>query len=407
MLDVGCGTRPKGDVNVDFFSGGFNPQEGDQARGEFLSPRKIRNFVVADAMHLPFRDEGFNVVFSSHTIEHVKNPALMLREMCRVAKRKAILRCPHRKGTGAVRPFHLNYMDEAWFQKASVALGLESRQLVTSFDYPVTERIKLLSPKTLFPFIEKTTAYRAIRRLERTMIQTDTLHIPFELEVWFRKKSAASSSSVKLVFVVVYDDADRYRTHFGSSPYVSEAQTVAVFNENNESLPKIYNRVVKDFQQDDIWFAFCHQDFVLSEDLVSHMKGKNTDAVYGLVGAIYGHGTLYGQVLLPDDKQFGIRLREDLPVQTLDEMCLIVHSKTLREGLSFDERFGSYFYGADFCMQAYVLGFDVMATQVSCQRKNSMPHGRLTSPEYLSALHAFREKWKPFLPVRTSTQLIE
>jgi hypothetical protein len=50
MLDVGCGTKPKGDVNVDFFSGGFNPQTGDQIKGEFMSPQEIPNFVRADAI---------------------------------------------------------------------------------------------------------------------------------------------------------------------------------------------------------------------------------------------------------------------------------------------------------------------------------------------------------------------
>jgi len=46
-------------------------------------------------MHLPFKDESFNAVFSSHTIEHVQNPLLMLREMCRVANEKIVVRCMH------------------------------------------------------------------------------------------------------------------------------------------------------------------------------------------------------------------------------------------------------------------------------------------------------------------------
>lgn len=87
-LDVGCGTEPKGDVNVDFFKRGFNPQTGDQIHGEFMSPLKIQNFILADAEWLPFKDDCFDVVFSSHVMEHVQNPLLMLREMCSVAKRK-------------------------------------------------------------------------------------------------------------------------------------------------------------------------------------------------------------------------------------------------------------------------------------------------------------------------------
>jgi hypothetical protein len=38
-----------------------------------------------------------------------------------------------------------------------------------------------------------------------------------------------------------------------------------------------------------------------------------------------------------------------------------VRSEVFRQGLSFDERFRFHFYGADFCMQAYTLGLDVLA----------------------------------------------
>jgi len=50
MLDVGCGTKPRGDVNVDFFGGGINFQVGDQVKGDRMPREKIKNFVVADAL---------------------------------------------------------------------------------------------------------------------------------------------------------------------------------------------------------------------------------------------------------------------------------------------------------------------------------------------------------------------
>ena len=74
ILDVGCGPKPRGDVNVDCFKRGFNPQTGNQRQGDYINPEKIRNFVVADAQHLPFMDDCFNVVFSSHTIESARYP---------------------------------------------------------------------------------------------------------------------------------------------------------------------------------------------------------------------------------------------------------------------------------------------------------------------------------------------
>jgi ubiquinone/menaquinone biosynthesis C-methylase UbiE len=123
-----------------FFVRGWNSQEGDQKSGEFLNPKMISNFVVADAEHLPFKDSVFAVVFSSHVIERVHNPFLMLKEMCRVSKRKVVVRCPHRKGSGAKRPFHLNYLDEKWFKSAVTKLGFQSKPFIRTFDCPFTER---------------------------------------------------------------------------------------------------------------------------------------------------------------------------------------------------------------------------------------------------------------------------
>ena len=91
ILDVGCGSRFKGDVNTDIFRGGWNRQEADQYKGEFVDPHKIPNFVVASAEFLPSMDNYFDVVLSCHTIEHVSNPFRMLAELVRVSKRKGLL----------------------------------------------------------------------------------------------------------------------------------------------------------------------------------------------------------------------------------------------------------------------------------------------------------------------------
>lgn len=47
LLDVGCGSRPKGDVNLD------------------INYVNVDNFVLADALKLPFRFNSFDFVFSS------------------------------------------------------------------------------------------------------------------------------------------------------------------------------------------------------------------------------------------------------------------------------------------------------------------------------------------------------
>jgi predicted SAM-dependent methyltransferase len=70
MLDIGCGEGPKkGDIGVDF--------------------RKTSSVdIVADARMLPFKDESFDHVYSSHLIEHFSHREVrnVLFEWVRVLK---------------------------------------------------------------------------------------------------------------------------------------------------------------------------------------------------------------------------------------------------------------------------------------------------------------------------------
>jgi hypothetical protein len=99
ILDVGCGTNPMGDVNVDLYVGVSEHRDPKP-----LVPKEIPNFVLCDACHLPFRDNSFKKVFSKDTLEHVgkkpqrTNPApyMALREMIRVAYDTIEIYVPHR-----------------------------------------------------------------------------------------------------------------------------------------------------------------------------------------------------------------------------------------------------------------------------------------------------------------------
>lgn len=400
MLDVGCGATPKGDVNVDFFMGGYNPQTGDQVRGDFMSPRKIENFVAVDAMHLPFKDESFNVVFSSHTIEHVQDPFLMFREMCRIARRKVIVRCPHRKGSGAVMPFHVNVFDEEWFKKATNALGYKGQQFITTFDYPISAKLE----KSLLVEARNTLPWRALKRFERARLMKK-IHVPWEVEAWVKKHNIPANTG-DIRFVVVYNTPKVFRECFSSSTYVLSDSVTAYHNEKHDPLPKFYNQTIKKYLKENVWLVFCHQDFILNEDLQSRLKTKDVQAIYGPIGGRGAADTLIGLVTQRDGTTIGCQLEKDTPVQTLDEMCLIAHSSVFREGMSFDERFGFHFYGADFCMQAYNRGFDVLVTPLKCQHKSRTIHGDVASREYTSSLKLFRDKWQPFLPIRTTTTIV-
>ncbi len=333
-------------------------------------------------------------------MEHVRDPLLMLREMCRVAKRRVVVRVLHREAGGAKETQNVNYFNEQWFKEASEFLGYEGRVVAMSYDYPISSRLSRITPSIL----QAALPWRELRRFERTRLNLRVKQ-PLEIEARIIKKKVQFDSN-NIRFVVVYNLPQIFETCFASSPYVSGNDVAAFYNEKNEPLPKFFNDTVREHLQEDVWCVFCHQDFILKEALLTRLKGKNVEAIYGPIGGSVADPRLLGRIVQANNCPIGVKLKEDATVQTLDEMCIIANSAIFRQGLVFDERFRFHFYGADLCMQAYRLGFDVFAMQLDCQHRSRTPTGDLSSPEYLASLELFKEKWKQFLPIHTTTGFI-
>jgi len=107
-LDVGCGTRPHGDINVD-----IGPTQTN------THPRNLRTRanVYADGCYLPFKDGAFGDVYSFDVIEHVPDPVKFVRELERVGGRITIV-TPHRFAPNNNRnPTHIYGFNRTWFTR--------------------------------------------------------------------------------------------------------------------------------------------------------------------------------------------------------------------------------------------------------------------------------------------------
>jgi len=80
ILDVGCGGRPRGHVNIDLYHG-ESPHTVKP-----IDPRSIENFIIADAHRLPLRSDSFSLVICDHVLEHLERPWEALAEFRRVAE---------------------------------------------------------------------------------------------------------------------------------------------------------------------------------------------------------------------------------------------------------------------------------------------------------------------------------
>jgi len=92
VLDVGCGhgaftvrlVRPNTTV------------VGLDTSLHLLSQNPHRGLTCADATHLPFRDESFDVVFEANLLHHVSNRKQVVKEMARVSRRYVVIIEPNR-----------------------------------------------------------------------------------------------------------------------------------------------------------------------------------------------------------------------------------------------------------------------------------------------------------------------
>jgi len=399
-LDVGCGIESgfKGSVTVGCLKEALSLQMWDQLVGE-VKPHKISNFVLADACHLPFKNGAFNLAFSSHTIERIKNPSKMFSELHRVANRKVIVRSSHRRGSGAKRHLNINYFNESWFGLAAYRLGYNSRQFINSYDYPISSRLHCpLKSHNSVP-------WRTLRRIESKWL-IHRLKIPFDIESWSNIVEERRIMD-PVCFVVVSNDEKTLNTCFKKGTGVRDENSKIYMNYDRTPLPDFFNHYIgKLGSEENVWLVFCHQDFILKENLELILGTLDANSIYGVVGTRAASANLFGRILQTDNTSIGLSLAKPEPVQTFDEMCLIVHSSLFRKGIRFDRRFKFHFYVADLCMQAYTNGFGVYALQTYCQHKSKDLIGDRNSEEFNNSKKLFAEKWCLYLPIRTTTSLV-
>jgi ubiquinone/menaquinone biosynthesis C-methylase UbiE len=135
-LDVGCGGKPRGRVNVEPYVARSEERQTDD---QPLVKRAIPNLVVACAEYLPFKDEVFDSVFSSETIEHVNSPWLMLKELVRISRSRITLIVPFYLGDYiAHNPWHKHSFNKKTVLAALHKLGCRNiEMLYTKFrEYP-------------------------------------------------------------------------------------------------------------------------------------------------------------------------------------------------------------------------------------------------------------------------------
>ncbi len=76
-------------------------------------------FVEGNIENLPFKDRSYDVVVTTHTVEHVKNLGLALSELRRVAKKELIIVVPKQRPYKYTFSLHTQFFPYQWSLEAA------------------------------------------------------------------------------------------------------------------------------------------------------------------------------------------------------------------------------------------------------------------------------------------------
>lgn len=87
---------------------------------DIVIPAKIRKkykhvtFVEGNIEKLPFKNNSFDTVITTHTLEHVQNLPQAVKELRRVAKKRLIIVVPKQRPYNHNFSLHINFFSHAW-----------------------------------------------------------------------------------------------------------------------------------------------------------------------------------------------------------------------------------------------------------------------------------------------------
>lgn len=157
---------------------------------------------------------------------------------------------------------------------------------------------------------------------------------------------------------------------------------------SNKGLPAVYNEVIEQSLDEDVWLFLVHEDFEIKCDL-DHLQDLSPDTVYGSFG-VKMHGDYpvgYGahQCSRKDGSGeliVGVKVTEPLLVDTLDCQSVLINTRLLRAHpeLRFDEKLTFDLYVEDFCINAtHRHGIPVKAIPLEFQHYS---YGKVTERYY-------------------------
>ena len=169
------------------------------------------------------------------------------------------------------------------------------------------------------------------------------------------------------------------------------------------SASKAYNDAIDQAAND--LLVFAHQDVIFPEPWISQLERvvdclDSEEPNWGVLGCygVTGDGGYRGYVHSPLNGIMGRPFERPAPIQTLDEMVLVLRKSS---GLRFDERLPHFhLYGTDICLRAAQMGMKSYAISAFCIHNAN--HYLVLPEEFYECCRHIKRVWKDYLPIYTS-----
>ena len=207
--------------------------------------------------------------------------------------------------------------------------------------------------------------------------------------------------SEKIYLVSVVRDYAMYQKCIVDNPCCQFLSVVTLDNsKENLPIPVQYNRFTDSLEEDG-WVIFCHEDWMLLQDIRPLLSGLDRSCIYGPVGAVmevcenadFIHISGHIQQRRKDGSWHkDVRGTWKGPeADTFDCQCVIVHSALLKEKeLRFDPKLTFDMYAEDFCASAYLKGIPSRILPVKCRHYS----GGTVGDRFFASLEYLRGKYK-------------
>jgi glycosyltransferase involved in cell wall biosynthesis len=214
---------------------------------------------------------------------------------------------------------------------------------------------------------------------------------------------------VPLTFVVPVNDRAILEKNLLLSPGLKRPDGPRLLvQEGFRSAAAAYNNAIDKATND--FVIFVHQDVYLPESWLSDLQialgfMDQIDPAWGVLGCwgITERGQARGFLYTTDQGVIGDSFKEPVPVQTLDEVVLVLRRSS---GLRFDMGLqGWHFYGTDICMTAASQGMKSYAISAFCVHNTKDLTLALPKSFYQCYRHVKR-RWRQYLPIHTSCTTI-